>query len=696
MKPIILSILLFLTTAGVSQSPDSLTKSNDPIELLYQWLFDERSGIDADALGNDDADQAFEELMDSYLQLQESPVNINSEEIVRLEEIGLLNAFQNESLRQYRRQYGDLLFMEELLMVEGFNETVVAVISPLVYFGKNENVQELEKITVGKAIGSGKHQVTLNYAEQFGGDGDNKCLGSPRKLQMNYRCHYKQKLRFGIAMEKDAGEPFFFSHMNDSLKELITQYRKPGFDFYGAHVYVTDVSFKKTTSTSKNSLIIKDLALGDYQISVGQGLTLWTGMGFGKAAGGSSPMKRGAGVRPKASSSESTFFRGGAATLRYRDFYFTGFYSIRNIDGSSETGYHRTLNELAKRNAVRQQVFGGRLCYSGPHLELGYTVSSMRLGTSLELTPSKYNQFYFQGDRLTNMGLDFRWLLGNTAFFGELAHSSNGAFAGLVGMTMKPTGYINFSVLYRNYDKRYQNLFSAAFSESSRGQGEKGFYLGLQCAPAPRWELLSYCDFFKMTWLGSQVYTPSWGQEYSLKVTHQLSNTASMQLRVKSKTKMKNTTDAYVFSHYPVFFTKRTVHFQISYGIGETLVFSDKLSYSHYLDGDDADSKGYFIAHDIAFKPPDKPYSLTLRYALFKSDDYNSRISMYENDVLGAFSIPSLSGLGSRIYLLGKFKLFDCVSIYSRIGCSLLSEETKIDLKVELVGTFRAQHKKSN
>ena len=463
----------------------------------------------------------------------------------------------------------------------------------------------------------------------------------------------------------------------------------------GAHAYASDLKIS-------NALTVKDLALGDYQLSFGQGLTLWSAMGFGK--GGSSLMKRASGIRPKASSGEGKFFRGAASTLRYRDFYATVFYSNRRIDATTveadtldepelasalqESGYHRTLNELAKRNTIRQQVFGGHLCYAGPRFEVGYTLYHLRLSVPLELKPTKYNQYYFQGDRLTDMGIDFRWLIGKTAFFGELARSDNGAFAGLVGMTMKPKGYINFCVLYRNYDKRYQSLFNGAFGESSRGQGEEGFYLGLQCAPAPGWDLLAYCDFFRLTWLSSSVYNPSWGQEYSLKLSHQISKSASMQLRFKSKTKMKNSADDHVFSHYPIFYNKQSLNFQISYGVTESLTFSDKASYSHYQNDDGADSRGYLLCHDVAYKPPDKPYSLTFRYALYGSDDYYSRISVYENDVLGAFSIPNLYGHGSRVYLLGKLKLFGSLSLYSRVGFSLLSEEVKTDLKVRSFGSL--------
>ena len=670
-----MKLLILFISCLAAPSGDSLLPVTTNVEYLYQLLQEltEDHLSETLELVIDQGEESYEELIEDYLYYLENPVNINSEAVVHLEEIGLLNAFQMESLQKYRQQYGDLLFPGELPMVDGFTDAVVAVITPLIVFGKSEKAQETEKPSLGKMLTKGRHQLVGNYAEKFGGTTHEDYLGSPRKIQLKYTFNYKQKLRFGIVTEKDAGEPLFF-------------------DFIGAHCYITDLRLTRNAGFRdkghEGGLVIKELALGDYQLCFGQGLTLWSGMSFGKASGGSSPMRRASGVKPKASSGEGKFFRGAATTLKYHNFYATAFYSIRNIDSTlQESGYHRTASELAKRNAVRQQVFGGHLCYAGPSLEIGFTAYHIRLGTPLNLKPSKYNQFYFQGDRLTDAGFDFRWLIGKTAFFGELSRSDNGAFAGLIGITVKPKGYIDFSMLYRNYDKRYQCLFNSAFGESNRNQGEEGLYLGLQCAPAPGWSLLAYCDFFRLKWLTSQVYNPSWGQEYSLKLSHQISNNVSLQLRFKSKSKMKNSANDHVFTHYPIFYTKRNLNFQISYGITEALSVSNKISFAHYYNDDEADSRGVFVCHDISYKPSEKPYSFTFRYALFDSDDYYSRVSVYENDVLGSFSIPSLYGRGTRVYLLGKLTLLGNLSLYSRIGVSL-SEETKTDFKLEMIWKY--------
>lgn len=204
-----------------------------------------------------------------------------------------------------------------------------------------------------------------------------------------------------------------------------------------------------------------------------------------------------------------------------------------------------------------------------------------------------------------------------------------------------------------------------------------------------------------MTWLTSQVYSPSWGHDYYAKLSHQVSRRASWNLVLRSKTKMKNSTDAFVFSHYPIFYTKNSVRFNINYKIGENWSLGNRADYEHYYNNDQTNSNGFFICQDVAYKPVGKPYSLSFRYAVFDTDDYNSRIYAYESDVLYSFSVPSLYDKGMRIYLLGHVKLFNSLSIYARIGRTIYSNKDEIssgptlikgnhktDLKIEAIWKF--------
>lgn len=703
MKRLIFTILFLVYSLFAKAQIAIDTLSADALNaLLIEQI--ERLAEDSD----DDTD--FEDLLENYIFYSENPVNLNSDEVMQLVELRLLNVFQYEELQKYRRYYGDFLFLEELEMVEGFDEQTVAIIAPIVYIGADRGG---DKITLKKLARYGKHQILGRYEQilepQAGyaeiSDSalltkpNSRFLGSPQRYQLKYTYNYRNKVRAGFVLEKDPGEMFFTDHVSDTIKTLLGKNYRRGFDYIGFHLYAKDLG------------IVKAAALGDYQVAFGQGLTMWSGMSFGKAGAGSSAMKQARSLSPKTSASETMFMRGAAVTLGGGPFRGTVFYSNRLIDANisvadsldevelvsslQETGYHRTIGEIQDRHAIRQQVVGGHLSFAIAHFEVGYTAHHTWLNVPLQLKPSHYNQYFFQGQQLTNQGIDFKYVKGKFAFFGEGAMSINPDstilqapmlqhFAGLIGMTVKPAGYLNFTLLYRDYGRAYQNLFSNAFSEGSRNQGQRGIYLGAEVAPAPYWNLLAYADLFKFTWLTSQVNAPNWGHDYYLRLSHSFNRRTNAYLQIRSRTKMKNSTDAFAFSHYPIFYTKNSVRFNINYQVKD-FHFSNKAEYAHYKNDDGSNSHGFFICQDVAYKPENKPFSLTFRYAIFDTDDYDSRVYAYENDVLYSFSVPALYGKGMRMYLLGKWRLFKALTLYARIGSTIYTDRDEISSGLTLI-----------
>ena len=715
-------VIIILSLFVVSFAKAQIAIDTISTEALNALLIEQ---IERLAEDNDD-DIDYEELLENYIFFSENPVNLNSEEVMQLVELRLLSVFQYEELRQYRRYYGDFLFLDELEMVEGFDEQTLAIIRPVVYVGKD---QSRDKITFNKMARYGKHQIVGRYEQilekQQGyapiddsallANPNSRYLGSPQKYQLKYTYNYRNRIRAGFTLEKDAGEIFFTDNVSDTIRALLGKQYYKGFDFVGFHLYAKDLG------------IVKAAVLGDYQLTFGQGLTMWSGLSFGKAGAGSSVMKQGRGITPKGSAAEYAFMRGAAVTLGGGPIRGTMFYSNRRIDANvsiadtidneaelvsslQETGYHRTIGEIQDRHAIRQQVLGGHLAYVNAHFEVGYTLHHTWLSVPLQLRPTYYNQFYFQGQKLTNQGIDFKYVKGKFAVFGEAAMSHNpesvvsagstalDRFAGLLGMTMKPAGYLNFTLMYRDYGKAYQNLFSNAFGEGSLNQGQRGIYLGVEAAPAPYWNLFAYADQFQFTWLTSQVNAPSRGHDYYLRISHSFNRKTNAYLQFRSKTKMKNSTDDHVFSHYPILYTKNSVRFNINYQIGRDFHFSNKAEYAHYRNDDGSNERGYFLCQDIAYKPENKPFSLVFRYAIFDAKDYNTRIYAYESDVLYSFSVPALYGKGMRFYLLGKAKLFNALTLYARIGRTIYSDRDEIgsgltliegnhktDLKVEAV-----------
>ena len=155
MKRLALIILSLFAVALAKAQIAVDTLSTDALNtLLIEQV--ERLAEDAD----DDMD--YEDLLDHYIFYADNPVNLNSDEMMRLVELQLISVFQYEELQKYRRYYGDFLFLDELEMVEGFDEMTLAIIRPLV---RIEQDKSKDKITLKKMARYGKHQLLGRYEQ---------------------------------------------------------------------------------------------------------------------------------------------------------------------------------------------------------------------------------------------------------------------------------------------------------------------------------------------------------------------------------------------------------------------------------------------------------------------------------------------------------------------------------------------------
>src|SRR5207244_934487 len=122
------------------------------------------------------------------------------------------------------------------------------------------------------------------------------------------------------------------------------------YDFYSFHLMIRDLG------------IVKKFVVGDYQLGYGQGLTLWSGLAYGKSADVMNIKRNAQGIRAYTSVNEFSLFRGAATSLGYKYFSLDVFYSNRKLDANfttidsvndiqlissiSQAGYHRTKSEV--------------------------------------------------------------------------------------------------------------------------------------------------------------------------------------------------------------------------------------------------------------------------------------------------------------------------------------------------------------
>ncbi|HNW53608.1 MAG TPA: helix-hairpin-helix domain-containing protein, partial [Bacteroidales bacterium] len=307
--PVILSVVMFFTCLGdmMAQEPDTTRYTG--AEQIEQQIEDlaERSDVEMD----------YSDWTEEINLLRQRPVNLNSGDENELRRLFFLNDLQIANLLEYTRQYGQLASIYELQVIDGFNEKLVSQILPFISLSPYVP----EKFSLGRALKYGGTDVMLRYQrvlqQQKGYDDvpdsvriakpNDYYLGNANSQFVRVQYAYKDYLKLGFVAEKDPGEPFL--PKSDTLRK--------GFDFYSAHLFI------------KNMGVVKQLAIGDYHVQFGQGLTMWSGFSVGKAAGSVVMRKRAPALRPHASSNEYAFLRGAAATVGLGKFDLTAFYSNR-------------------------------------------------------------------------------------------------------------------------------------------------------------------------------------------------------------------------------------------------------------------------------------------------------------------------------------------------------------------------------
>ncbi|MDH6314123.1 hypothetical protein M2137_002917 [Parabacteroides sp. PFB2-10] len=659
----LLLILLFVCSSVYAQ--ESFFRSDKWMEYIEQ-------------LGEDTEDTRQVETLFSELSiLVDNPFDINRAGVEELRKIPFFSDEQIENIIVYRERYGPLLSLYELKNIPALDFHTISLILPFVYVS-GQAVENLP-ITVKNLLKRGRNELQIRYDRGFQqkrGYRDlpdsvleqypnRRYVGEPFYHSIRYDYSFDRRIQVGLVAEKDAGEAFW------------NGYHK-GYDYYSFHYL------------QKNIGVLKTLALGDYKVSFGQGLVISNDFMPGRSAMVSQAARRTYGFRRHYSTNETDFFRGIGTTFRHKDMELSLFYSYRKMDAGVDSltfttlktdGLHRTVGDWEKRRTVLLQTFGGNIRYATPNLCIGLTALSYSFGHyEIQPNPLPYNLYYFRGNRNWNLSVDYLWKNRFLAFYGETAISKNKALATLNALQLKPASYISFLLLYRYYDRRYQALFGNAFAQSGTVQNEQGIYMGIEVTPLPFWKLAAYTDFFRFPWLKYGIDAPSTGKEYMLQLTYTSPKGVDLYIRYKYKQKEKNHSGDE--NHTVIIpYNQQRLRMQCTYPIGA--LFRGKSSLDGVWYEENAGNKGFMIAQSIAYKPLEFPLQGDIYLAWFHTDDYNTRISSYERNLLYAFYMPTFYGRGLRLAVTFRWDILEPLSLSAKIGHTHYNDRNLIGTGLE-------------
>ncbi|MDR3339821.1 MAG: helix-hairpin-helix domain-containing protein [Candidatus Symbiothrix sp.] len=575
-----------------------------------------------------------------------------------------LTDIQIENLLYYTYKYGPLVEIYELKNVENLDYRTLNYLLPFVFVGEIKPVQQVLRSQNLRHYAKQTFMLRSDYTiqqkagykktteEEVAAHPNKYYLGEPYYLSFRYGYQYQDWIQIGISGEKDAGEAFW----NKNHK---------GFDYYAFNLNI------------KNQGILENLHVGDYRLSFGQGLVMNNNFSMGKTSFVGSINQNNSGIKRHVSTNENGAFRGLAGALKFNDWQINLFYSHRNHDANADSsniytfktdGYNRIPNDINKRRTAQINMGGTHIRWRTGAVNLGLTAVYYAFGGKmLNPEPKAYNLFYLRAKNHFNAGVNYGYRTKKISFQGETARDANGKWATVNNLLVNPASSVDLIFSYRNYARDYNAFYGESFSESSTVQNETGFYTGIKFYPFSKWELSAYMDYFRFPWLKYGINAPSSGTDGLLQISYKRNDQVQMSLRYKYKEKSKNSIQADGRETFVLPYYQHRWRYQLDLKNRNGFGTKTQADYNLYPSGDTPQT-GWSLTQNFSFSRNKSGFQIDGALAYFHASDWNTRINIYEKNILYAFSFPNYYGEGFRLYSVIKWKIFDGMTLYLKIA----------------------------
>jgi len=610
-------------------------------------------------------------LYERLLSFYNAPLNINTLTYDEIKELGMLSDIQIMDILNHRDIFGDFLSIEEIQSIHSIQADLAKILQYFLWVKDSNKMQ----VSIPQMLKQSNNELYLKASQIVqdkkgyipNEDGETKYLGDKNRVFLRWRNSFSTNQRMGIILEKDAGEEIFKSAKN------------AGFDYLTFHYYLKDYSN-----------LIKEVAVGDYTLSFGQGLISHNSFGSGKSAYVSNVRKGGRVVRPYNSVQENSFYRGAAATLSVHNHIDLSIYGSHvNRDGNALTvidtidpenpvverfssfqlsGNHRTASEKEDQGTIAVSSYGASLQYSKPNFGIAINTLANNFNGSLDRSDNLYNRYRYRGDHLHNASIDYNYRYRNFNFFGESAISStdNGTahiIGALVGLSRK----FSTTLMYRNYSRSYNSINPNGFGEGTTVNNEVGFYMGMEYRIDRKWTVRAYADYWKHPWLRFNISRPSSGREYLIRIDYYIKRKLLIYAQYIHENKLADYSTVSRLIKNTGFQKRHRLRLNVDNTISKELKLRSRLEFSRF-ENPMEQSYGVLLYQDVIYKPQSSPLSLSTRIAYFDTDDFDSRIYAFENSVLYEFSILSYFNQGVRYYINARYKATRALTIELRLA----------------------------
>ena len=368
---------------------------------------------------------------------------------------------------------------------------------------------------------------------------------------------------------------------------------------------------------------LKTVVAGNYQANFGYGLVVGSPLKRGKIAYIQSTATTDEGLKKYSSVGDScNYFHGVGATTRIKWADVSVFYSLRKEDD----GW--------------QHVVGANVTGRWKRLKVGVTavdkLNKIASDRSLE------QKVGYDNTSRAVIGANMRYNRGKVDIWGEVAATQGYKWGvgSIVGARFTPKSDVNILAIYRYYSPEFNNEYANAMSSKTRVCDEHGGYVGLEYNRLKNWKLSAIGDVWKG---GYEVITQG---EYSSAKPYKM----FWRLRIKDK-------DALAMY---------SLRWNTTYHIGAWKMKTQ--IDGNMVNNSGTRSYGWSLYQDAEYRFVEVPIVLQMRAQVFDTKKWENRVYIYENDVLYAYAMPFVYGVGARFWVNMRYQINDMFSLYLRLS----------------------------
>lgn len=585
----------------------------------------------------------YEQLQSDLYALHESPIDLNHTSEEELSQLHFLSPRQIDDILLYADKH-PFESLYELRMIQSLADYEIRDLLPFVQIKKSTNPLTTNPLipSAKDVFRNAKHEIITRIdarnIESFEGT-------DPMYIQTRYRFDYQRRVIFGAQLRRPAG---------GDARSLQ----------YGGYLQLRDIGHLHT------------LVAGNFQASFGQGLVLAPVFRSGRSSYVTSVGQTTEGLRYY-SSVDGEGLHGAGATLRWE------WNKSTRLDVSA-------LYSLQRANdSTWHHLVGANITVRHKRLQVQLTAIENIWSDSIRpYRNAAYNRHYFRGYNQAVLGASVRYNHGWFDAFAEVATAENyqssisnyqlrkahWGLGVLAGSRFYPASGISLIALYRYYSPYFDNALGYAFSETSRLGDENGGYLGFEITRLKNWRFWGYGDVFYFSGpkYGIPQY-PSLGydalfeMQYHKPLNAKLS-TLNYSLRLRAKEKGGKATYS-----TRAWFDYRNNGWSLRTNIDANLVNQSSISNNQL-----PLTYGISIFQDVSYSLPlreGRGLGFRLRLQWFDAREWDNRIYCYEYDVLYAYSIPAVYGLGGRAYLCLRWQIIPQLTLYFRASETIYARD---------------------